>query len=112
MESNTDRNIYIKHNDCFEKLPYGIICYLEAAGSYCNIYMSDNKMLTVSQPLGEICEFLCPNTFIRVHRSYVINRNYVDKYAGNIFIIHDKSIPIGRAYRKEALSNFNIVTKG
>lgn len=104
--------LYFKCNNWFEKLAYNTICYLEAAGSYCSIYVSNNKNLTVAQPLGEIINSLPSDTFIRVHRSYVINIKYVNKYYGNIFYIQDKMIPIGRTYKKEALSHFNIVTKG
>lgn len=74
--------------------------------------MTDGKKITVSQPLGEITNSLCPYTFIRVHRSFVINLNYVDKYIGNLFYVHNKMIPIGRAYKKEALAHLNIVPKG
>lgn len=109
MANSTDSTIYIKHNDCLEKIQYSTICYLEASGSYCNIYLSDNKKITISQPLGEIANFLCPYTFIRIHRSFIINVNHVDKYIGNIFFIHNRMLPIGRTYKKEALSHFNIV---
>lgn len=104
--------IYFKCNNWLEKLRYSTICYLEAAGSYCSIHISNNKKLTIAQPLGEIINSLPSDTFIRVHRSYVINIRYVNKYYGNIFYIQDTIIPIGRTYKKEALSHFNIVTKG
>lgn len=102
--------IYFKCNNWLEKLTYNTICYLEAAGSYCSIHVSNNKKLTIAQPLGEIINSLPSDTFIRVHRSYVINIKYVNKYYGNIFYIQDTMIPIGRTYKKEALSHFNIVT--
>ena len=111
MENSTNNHVYIRHNECLEKFYYNTICYIEASGSYCNIYTTDNKKLTISQPLGEIAGSLCPHTFIRVHRSYIINVNYVEKYAGNQFFVYNKMIPIGRAYKKEALSHFNIVAK-
>ncbi|WP_300704584.1 LytTR family DNA-binding domain-containing protein [Bacteroides sp.] len=105
-------DIYFKCNNWLEKFTYNTICYLEAAGSYCNIHVSNNKKLTIAQPLGEIINSLPSDTFIRVHRSYVINIKYVNKYYGNIFYVQDTMIPIGRTYKKEALSHFNIVTKG
>ena len=104
--------IYFKCNNWLEKITYNTICYLEAAGSYCSIHVSNNKKLTIAQPLGGIINSLPSDTFIRVHRSYVINIKYVNKYCGNIFYVQDTMIPIGRTYKKEALSHFNIVTKG
>lgn len=109
MENSSNNCIFIRHNECFEKLPYNTICYIEASGSYCNIYTTDNKKLTISHSLGDIAGFLCPHTFIRVHRSYIININHVDKYADNSFFVYNRMIPIGRMYKQEALSHFNIV---
>lgn len=105
-------DLFIKCNNWLEKLQYNTICYLEASGSYCSIHISNNKNLTIAQPLGEIINSLPSDTFIRVHRSYVINIKHVNKYYGNIFYIQDKIIPIGRSYKKEVLSHFNIVIKG
>ena len=93
--------IYFKCNNWLEKLTYNTIYYLEAAGSYCSIHVSNNKKLTIAQPLGEIINSLPSDTFIRVHRSYVINIKYVNKYYGNIFYVQDTMIPIGRTYKKE-----------
>lgn len=106
---NTDPCIYIKIKESFEKLSYPSIYYLEASGSYCNIFLSDNKKLTIARPLGDITGYLCPDTFIRVHRSFTVNKHYVDQYTGDSFIVKDRPIPIGRAYKKEVLTHFNIV---
>ena len=106
-----DSYIYIKHHGSLEKLKCSTICYLEAAGSYCNIYMAKNKIMTIPQSLGEIVDSLPIDIFIRVHRSYVINIDYVDKYFDNTFYIFEATIPIGRTYKKDALSHFNIVSK-
>lgn len=105
-------DVFFKCNNWLEKLKYNTICYLEASGSYCSIHISNNRNLTIAQPLSEIINSLPSDVFIRVHRSYVINIMHVNKYYGNIFYIQDAIIPIGRTYKKEALSHFNIVTKG
>lgn len=105
-------DIYFKQHNSIERLKCSRIRYIEAAGSYCNIRMTDNKVLTVSQPLGEIICKLPAQFFIRVHRSYIINKDYVNKFSGNNIYVDDHIIPIGRLYKKEALSHFNIVSKG
>lgn len=114
VEVNSDMEdsyIYIRHNGSLERLRCSTICYLEAIGSYCNLYMSDNKKMMIPKSLGEIIDSLPVDTFIRVHRSYVINIDYVEKYVSNTFYIYEATIPIGRAYKKDALSHFNIVSK-
>lgn len=104
--------LYFKCHNWLEKIAFNTICYLEAAGSYCRVHISNNKKLTIARPLSDIINSLPSDTFIRVHRSYAINIKYVNKYCRNVFYIQETMIPIGRAYKKEALSHFNIVTKG
>lgn len=103
--------IYFKCKNSLEKVKCSSICYLEAAGSYCNIYLSNCKKITVFQSLREIISFLPQESFIRVHRSYIININCVDKYYKNSLYVNNVAIPIGRAYKKETLSHFNIASK-
>ena len=43
-----------------------------------------------------------PPNFIRIHRSYIINRNYIKSFAGDqIQLINGERFPIGRTYRKK-----------
>ena len=105
-------SIYVKYNNSLEKLMCSMIHYIEAAGSYCKICMSDDKRITIAQPLGDFITSLPSDIFIRVHRSYAINICHVEKYSCNIFYINNNAIPIGRAYKQEALSHFNIASKG
>jgi DNA-binding LytR/AlgR family response regulator len=53
-----------------------LIVYCQAAGDYVEIVLCDNKTHLYSGSLKSI-EPLLPNTFIRVHRSYVVNLEYV-----------------------------------
>ena len=54
-------------------------------------------------------QHLSKDLFIRVHRSYIVNKNHVVGYIGNIFYIGDQTVPIGRQYKKDALSRFNML---
>lgn len=39
--------------------------------------------------------------FLRVHTSYIINRNYVDEYLKNSVRIGEAHIPVSRKFNKE-----------
>lgn len=111
MKTTAESSIYIKRHDWFEKLACSTICYLEASGSYCNLHTTEHKKITVSQPLGDIARFLPHDVFVRIHRSYIVNVNHVDRYGDNSFLIDGEKIPIGRIYKKEVLARFNIAMK-
>ncbi len=56
------------------------IIRIEAKGSYCILYLINNKTVTTSQGLGDIEAMLTQKTFLRVHNSWVINTNFLKKY--------------------------------
>lgn len=55
------------------------IIYLEASANYTNIYLVNKKML-VSRTLKDYEDILPSEIFIRIHHSYIVNKNSVDKY--------------------------------
>ena len=46
--------------------------------------------------------------FIQVHKSYIINCNYVNKITGNVLVINNQKIPIGRLYKANFLKKLNL----
>lgn len=56
------------------------IIHLEASINYTHIYASGNKKYIVSKTLKDFEEMLPPETFLRIHNSYIINKNFCEKY--------------------------------
>lgn len=102
-------SIFIKTQDYFRKVAFSDILYIEASGSYCNFYLQTGPKMTVAYTLAETAQHLPKDLFIRVHRSFVINVKHVNGFVGNIFYVGEQMIPIGRLYKKEALSHFNVL---
>jgi DNA-binding LytR/AlgR family response regulator len=44
-------------------------------------------------------QVLPENQFIRVHKSYIVNKTKIDKTEGNIVYILQEKIPIGNNYK-------------
>ncbi|MCF2442767.1 LytTR family transcriptional regulator [Dyadobacter sp. CY345] len=53
-----------------------IITFLEGEGNYTFIYTNAGKRYLVSKTLKSLAEILA-NNFIRVHKSYLVNSNFV-----------------------------------
>lgn len=56
------------------------IVYLESSVNYTNIYTTDKKKYTVSRTLKEYEDMLPAEIFLRIHNSYIINKNFAEKY--------------------------------
>ncbi|WP_455638811.1 LytR/AlgR family response regulator transcription factor [Parabacteroides sp.] len=109
VDNSTMDSIFIKIQDRFRKILFNDILYIEASGSYCNFYLQTGDKIIVTYSLADTIQHLSEVLFIRVHRSFVINKKHVTGYVGNIFYMGEHIIPIGRQYKKEALSRFNIL---
>ena len=64
----------------FELIHSNQILYCKAESNYCCIKKIDGSMKTASKTLKFVEEILPENSFQRIHKSYVINLNYVVRY--------------------------------
>jgi len=74
------------------------IQFIEAQGNYCKVTTKTNRLLT----LRSISDFqsALPEHFLRVHNSFIVNKNRVTAIEGNRIFINEETIPVGRTYKK------------
>lgn len=73
------------------------ILYTEANGSYTDIVTVDKKY-TERISLSQLEEVLSSD-FIRIHRSFIINKNKIEHYTASTIFINQKEISISRVYK-------------
>jgi two-component system LytT family response regulator len=64
----------------FELVKTNAILYCEADSNYCKIVCLDGKKIVLSKTLKFIEELLPTSTFQRIHKSYLVNLNYVTRF--------------------------------
>jgi two-component system LytT family response regulator len=64
----------------FELVKTNAILYCEADSNYCKIICLDGKKIVLSKTLKFIEELLPTSTFQRIHKSYLVNLNYVTRF--------------------------------
>jgi two-component system LytT family response regulator len=80
---------------------YANIVYLESAGEYIRLHLADGTKLVTLFRLKNMESSLPSDRFMRIHRSYIVNLEYVTGYTkGRAFIIGDEYIPIGENYKE------------
>lgn len=57
------------------------IISLEADNNYTVIHLKDMQKLVISKTLKDFEELLDKNQFVRIHKSYIVNTNYVKEYS-------------------------------
>tara|TARA_R110000765_G_scaffold399734_1_gene494502 strand:- start:4401 stop:5135 length:735 start_codon:yes stop_codon:yes gene_type:complete len=100
--------IFVRHNGRMEKLLLQDILYIEADRNYCILITPKIKhILTCTLKVME--ERLPKSSFVRVHRSFIINISKLDVLADGHLEIGRKVIPIGKSYKELLLNRIRTV---
>jgi DNA-binding LytR/AlgR family response regulator len=84
------------------------IKYVQSEGNYCYLYTKDGK-IAIRSSLKNVFKKLPNSGYFQIHRSYMINLNFIDKIVlgKNQLVIGDDILPIGRKYKKELIDEVN-----
>jgi len=100
-------HIFIKEKGVIQKIKINEILFLESKGDFSIIRTKDaGKMSNIS--LKEVASKF-GNSFIRCHKSYVVNTNNIEKIVGNQIKFKNYTIPIGRTYKDNVLRHINLI---
>jgi len=64
----------------YELIKLNSILYCKSDSNYCIVYCVDGKEYLISKTLKYVEELIIEDYFIRTHKSYLVNLNYVVKY--------------------------------
>jgi DNA-binding LytR/AlgR family response regulator len=96
-------SLFIKAEGKLYQVPYKDCIYAEAQGNYTKVVTSDAVILT-KMPFSAFITQMPNDLFIRVHRSFTVNKALIRYIEGNRVFIRDKEIPVATAYRDNFLS--------
>jgi hypothetical protein len=88
----------IMSNRKIAKIPYDEIIYIESLTDYIKIH-SINNQIVCKEKISKVSTRL-PDMFIRIHRSFIINKNRIKTYSNNDVLVDDVCLNIGRSYQK------------
>jgi DNA-binding LytR/AlgR family response regulator len=109
-----EEEIFIKKGSSLVKLKLKDIIFVEALENYVTLTTSDEKF-TIHFTMKAIENHLPSGVFIRVHRSFIINKsmiqaikeNSLDLVVGNTI----KNIPVGKSFRDMLLNDINVMAR-
>ncbi len=84
----------------------GDIIYIESDGEYVRLHLTDGSTIMTLFRIKNMETSLPSDSFMRVHRSYIVNLKCVTGYArGRVFLNNNEYVPIGENY-KEAFQEY------
>lgn len=97
--------VYVKTGHDQIKVKLHEIIYLEALKNY-TILVTENKRHCVLSNLGEILQEEKFCSFLRIHRSFAVQKQYIQKIGSQeIQLYNGNSIPVGRSFK----DNLNLI---
>lgn len=97
-----EEQMFVKADHKLIRILFKEILYIEGWKDYVKIHLKDKPHPILSLMSMKGLEDTLPSTkFIRIHRSFIIQKNKIDSVSKNRVMIGDKELPIGESYKEE-----------
>lgn len=98
--------IYLRADYSLVKVPLDDLLYIEGLEDYCKFHFENEAPMIFRITMKGLVEKLPSSMFIRVHRSYIVHLDKVEKARGNTIYLPNKEIPIGRLYKPQLMEYY------
>jgi len=104
----TSDKIFVKDKNEMIALQARDILYAEAFDNYTKVF-TDKQHYIISHTLKQVEEKLSPKSFVRVHRSYLVNFEKVTSINESVICLGLIKIPLGQSFRQELMERITLL---
>lgn len=92
---------FIRESHSYVQIFYHDVLYVQSNEHFLNI-VTPEKTYTPLLPISKFEDNIKNDVFIRVHRSYIVNRNAINQISKNeVTLTNGEAIPVGEQYRSQ-----------
>lgn len=106
-KNGQSNSFFVKSDYKKIKIEPSDILFIEAMEKYVRIHLLDAKVMTLMS-MSAILNLLDDHQFLRIHRSYIINKQFVEALEGNRLLIKGQKLPISKVNRAVVRDFLNI----
>ncbi len=96
-------HLLIKEDKITHRVDLKDVTHVQSWGNYLKFFTKDGKVRLARKTISEIEDEISDSGFVRIHKSYLINKQFVSALDGNRVVLNDQKFPIGRSYKLYAL---------
>lgn len=98
------QSIFVKSGYEQVKINYGDVLYLESGGNYMSFILANGRTILSRLTMADAIVLLPPAQFIRVHRSYLVNKAKIDRVERHQLHIGTQTVPVSGAFSTTLLA--------
>ncbi|RLD51353.1 MAG: hypothetical protein DRI97_15820 [Bacteroidetes bacterium] len=96
----------IRSNRQTAKVRFDDLLYIESLGDYIEIHLQDGSEVSSKEKISHM-ERTLPDGFMRIHRSFIVNRAKISSFSREYVMMGEKELPISRSYKQEVVRKLN-----
>ena len=101
--SNLGGVLFLKDGSVFHRVHSNDLYYAESDANYVALHMTDGRKLMIRMTLSDFTEQAGESSLLRIHRSYVVNSQYVQKIDTSEITINNMKLPMSKTYREDVV---------
>ena len=104
---NPEAFVYMKVDRSMQKVFVNEILYVESRRDYVKVFLSTGKSFLAKQSISSMINLLSEQSFLRVHRSFLVSVDKITGYNNNDIQLGSLEIPIGKLYKQQVMEAIN-----
>jgi DNA-binding LytR/AlgR family response regulator len=101
--------MFLKEGGSFSKVEFEELLYLKSESHFVEFKFKNKKPQTFKSTFNELVEKL-PSNFIRIHRNFIINIDFIQKIEKSMVQIYNEELPVGGKYKVGLLTKIDLLT--
>ena len=106
-EKELEKYLTVRSKRQMRTLLYDEILFIESMSDYVKINLANNEVVVTKEKIGKL-ETRLPEMFVRIHRSFIVNKHKVSVFNKEMLTIGDQSLPISRSYKNTVWDKLSV----
>ncbi len=110
-KGNDSNKLLFRVNSALISINLDSIIYIEAKKNYQSAYLKDGAEAEIRSSMNELEEKLRSHKFIRIHKGFIVNIEYIRRFEGrNVIMTNGASLPISREKKNDVVAEYLSLT--
>lgn len=102
------QSLYVRSGGRYVRILLSELLWVEAMENYVQLQTAKEKIV-VHATLKSMVDALTNNGFQRIHRSFIVKKDEIERIEENNVVVKGTSLPIGKSYRSELLESLTLI---